>query len=67
MPKEETVLAEYEVLEARDYAGQYRTAGETVSLTARQAKYYLPPLGTGLKLKPAAKVKHAAKGAKSAD
>lgn len=42
-------LAEYEVMQSRDIAGLYRKAGEIVTLTPAQAKYYLPPHGTGLK------------------
>lgn len=41
--------AEYEVTTAREIGGAWRNEGETVRLTERQAKYYLPPFGSGLK------------------
>lgn len=44
-----TAPAEYEVMQSREIAGLYRKKGETVFLTLRQAKYYLPPYGSGLK------------------
>ncbi|MEX5515718.1 hypothetical protein [Pseudophaeobacter sp. 1A09344] len=50
--------ADYEVTQAREIGGVHRTVGETVTLTPLQAKYYLPPYGTGLK---AAAAKAAAK------
>ncbi|WOI34774.1 hypothetical protein R1T40_08620 [Tritonibacter scottomollicae] len=41
--------ADYEVTQAREIGGVHRAVGETVTLTPLQAKYYLPPYGTGLK------------------
>jgi hypothetical protein len=41
---------DYEVTKAREIQGVHRAVGETVSMTPRQAKYYLPPHGAGLKL-----------------
>lgn len=44
-----TVSADYEVTQAREIGGVHRALGEVVTLTPLQAKYYLPPYGTGLK------------------
>lgn len=44
-----TALADYEVTQAREIGGVHCAVGETVTLTPLQAKYYLPPYGTGLK------------------
>lgn len=43
-----TAPADYEVTQAREIGGVHRTVGEIVTLTPLQAKYYLPPYGTGL-------------------
>ena len=40
--------AEYEVTTAREIGGQLRQKGEIVTLVPAQAKYYLPPYGSGL-------------------
>jgi hypothetical protein len=40
--------AEYAVTVSREIGGAWREAGTVVRLTAAQAKYYLPPFGTGL-------------------
>ncbi|MBR9651914.1 hypothetical protein [Thalassovita aquimarina] len=47
--KKSAAPQDYEVTQGREIAGAYREAGETVSLTPAQAKYYLPPCGSGLK------------------
>lgn len=39
----------YEVTLAREIAGAWRALGETLTLCPAQARYYLPPLGRGLK------------------
>lgn len=61
--------ADYEVTQAREIGGLYREKGEVIAMTPAQAKYYLPPYGTGLKpvpAKAAAKPKpDASAGAKS--
>lgn len=44
-----TAPADYEVTQAREIGGVHRAVGETVTLKPLQAKYYLPPYGTGLK------------------
>ncbi len=41
--------ADYEVTQAREIGGLYRGKGEVIAMTPAQAKYYLPPYGTGLK------------------
>lgn len=48
MSTKKTALAEYKVLQAREIDKSFRGAGETVMLSPQQAKYYLPPLGSGL-------------------
>lgn len=53
-----TAPADYEVTQAREIGGVHRAVGEIVTRTPLQAKYYLPPYGTGLK---AASAKAAAK------
>lgn len=54
-----------EVTQDRFIAGQHRKVGAVIELRAAQAKYYLPPHGTGLKsVKPAAKEKLAKPAAK---
>ncbi len=45
-----TTQADYEVTQAREINGVHRAVGETVTMTPAQAKYYMPPYGTGLKL-----------------
>ena len=40
--------AEYEVTTAREIGGRHRKLGEILTLAPGQAKYYLPPYGTGL-------------------
>jgi len=45
----EAALAEYEVMQAREIGGVHREVGSRLNLTAAQAKYYLPPCGTGLR------------------
>ncbi len=40
---------EYEVTEARQINGQWRSIGEVVHMSPRLAQYYLPPHGAGLK------------------
>lgn len=40
----------YTVKRAREIAGLWRSIGETVQLTAGQAKYYLPPYAEDLAL-----------------
>ncbi len=49
MSKKKTTSTEYEVTHSREIDGTFRKAGETVQLRPAQAKYYLPPYGTGLK------------------
>ena len=44
-----TAAVDYEVTQAREILGQMRKIGERVSLHTAQAKYYLSPLGSGLK------------------
>ena len=45
---------DYIVTQTRQIAGQHRKEGEMISMSPAQAKYYLPPYGSGLKLaKPA--------------
>jgi hypothetical protein len=44
----DTAQADYEVTVAREIGGVFREAGDPVSMMRRQAKYYLPPHGTGL-------------------
>lgn len=41
---------DYEVTKAREIQGVHRAVGETISMAPKQAKYYLPPHGAGLKL-----------------
>ncbi|AUQ89401.1 MULTISPECIES: hypothetical protein [Phaeobacter] len=50
MSNEKTALADYEVMQDREIGGVFRSKGEVLPMTARQAKYYLPPYGSGLKL-----------------
>ncbi len=38
----------YEVTTARRIGGRWCNPGERIDLTPRAAKYYLPPLGSGL-------------------
>lgn len=40
----------YEVTKARYIAGLYCKVGDPVTMSAKAAKYYLPPYGTGLKV-----------------
>ena len=47
MPKQNEKI-DYVVTESREIAGTWRQAGEPLSMTERQAKYYLPPYGSGL-------------------
>lgn len=49
MVDQKTAAAEYEVTAAREIMGAHRAMGETVTMTPAQAKYYLPPYGSGLK------------------
>ncbi|MBQ4826557.1 hypothetical protein J4729_18700 [Leisingera sp. HS039] len=49
MSEKKTALADYEVTQAREIGGVFRGKGEVLPMTARQAKYYLPPYGSGLK------------------
>lgn len=56
---------DYEVTEAREINGVRRKVGDPVQLTERQAQYYLPPLGSGLKLAAAAQSKPGARQTKS--
>ncbi len=42
---------EYEVVQAREILGVWRDVEDVVSLSERQAQYYLPPYGEGLRLK----------------
>lgn len=49
MTKTKTAPADYEVTQSREIGGAYRAAGETITMMPVQAKYYLPPYGTGLK------------------
>lgn len=51
MPEKEITTVDYDVMEARPINGQWRDVGETVSLTERQAMYFLPPYGQGLRAK----------------
>ena len=44
---------EYEVTQAREIQDVWREVGETVSMQPKAAKYYLPPYGSGLRLKEA--------------
>lgn len=44
-----TDKAQFEVTTAREIAGAWRKQGEVLNLRPGQAKYYLPPYGTGLK------------------
>lgn len=67
--QKDTAVADYEVTTAREIGGLHRAKGEIIPMTPAQAKYYLPPYGTGLKpvaVKAAAKPKpDAAADAKS--
>ncbi|MBB5515767.1 hypothetical protein FHS89_001787 [Rubricella aquisinus] len=47
-----TETQDYEVIIAREIGGVSRPVGACLAMTPAQAKYYLPPYGTGLKLKP---------------
>lgn len=49
MTNTKTAPADYEVTQSREIGGVHRAVGETVTLMPLQAKYYLPPYGTGLK------------------
>ncbi len=49
MSSTKPATADYEVTTAREIGGVHRAVGETVTMTPRQAKYYLPPHGAGLK------------------
>ncbi|KPD11563.1 hypothetical protein [Phaeobacter sp. 11ANDIMAR09] len=49
MSDEKTALADYEVTQAREIGGVFRSKGEVLPMTVQQAKYYLPPYGSGLK------------------
>jgi hypothetical protein len=49
MSKQAPATADYEVTRAREINGVWRKIGERVPLTEAQAKYYLPPMGSGLK------------------
>ena len=42
---------DYEVTQAREIQDVWRGVGETVTLQPKAAKYYLPPYGSGLRLK----------------
>ena len=42
---------EYEVVQAREVLGVWRKEGEVVSMSPRQAQYYLQPYGWGLRAK----------------
>jgi hypothetical protein len=42
---------DYEVMQAREIQDVWRAVGETVTLQPKAAKYYLPPYGSGLRLK----------------
>ena len=44
-----TIPTQYEVTCAREIDGQYRAVGDIIAMTPAQAKYYLPPYGSGLK------------------
>ena len=41
--------ADYEVTQAREIGGIWRDVGDPVQMMPRQAMYYTPPYGTGLK------------------
>lgn len=43
-----TGLKRYRVTEARFILGQWRKPDEILNLMPQQAKYYLPPMGSGL-------------------
>ena len=43
-------LNTYEVTKDRFIGGQHHAVGDTVKMTERAAKYYLPPHGTGLNI-----------------
>lgn len=49
MANEKTASADYEVTQAREIGGVHRAVGEPIKMMPAQAKYYLPPYGTGLK------------------
>lgn len=49
MEDKKSTKVEYEVVEARHIGGQWRKEGETIQMTKRQAQYYMPPYGTGLR------------------
>jgi hypothetical protein len=49
MTNTKTAPVDYEVTQSREIGGVYRTAGESITMIPAQAKYYLPPYGTGLK------------------
>lgn len=49
MSDTKTTLVEYEVTHARDILGLHRKVGEKIEMHPTQAKYYLAPLGFGLK------------------
>ena len=48
---QDEILSDYEVTHPRSIGGVFRALGETVSMTARQAKYYVAPYGSGLVFK----------------
>lgn len=47
--QKDTAVADYEVTTTREIGGLHRAKGEIIPMTPAQAKYYLPPCGTGLK------------------
>ncbi|KIC42239.1 hypothetical protein RA27_02290 [Ruegeria sp. ANG-R] len=51
MEDKKPTKVDYEVVEARHIDGQWREEGETIQMTERQAQYYMPPHGTGLRVK----------------
>lgn len=62
MNDKQTAPADYEVVQSREIGGRWRDAGERLQMLPLQAKYYLPPHGTGLKATgPADKAKRGAR------
>lgn len=55
--KENNGKVEYEVTCAREIAGQFRKVGDRIHMTPLEAKYYLPPHGSGLQIAATAKPK----------
>ncbi|MFV0385663.1 hypothetical protein [Paracoccus sp. (in: a-proteobacteria)] len=49
MAKHKISSDEYEVTQSREIGGVYRATGQRITMTPAQAKYYLPPCGSGIR------------------